>query len=87
MESFLFVGGQYSWIVKTLLVRGDVNSWVTGLLHYNARQFSTLLDVHGDVNSWVTGLLHYNAGQFITLLNVHGDVNSWVNVTHVFLEH
>ena len=44
-------------IIKILLVRGKVISWVTGLLHYNARQFITLLNVHGDINSWV-GVTH-----------------------------
>lgn len=44
VESF-----QWSWIVKSLLVRGDGISWVTGLLQYNAGQFITLLNVRSDV--------------------------------------
>ena len=43
--------GQCSWILKILLVRGDVISWATGLLHYYVREFSTLLNVIGDANS------------------------------------
>ena len=39
--------------IKILLVCGDVISLVTGLLHYNARQFITLLNVYGDVSLWV----------------------------------
>ena len=49
-------GDQCLWIVKILLVlaRGDVISWVIGLLHYNyTGQFITLLNVRRDVNSWV----------------------------------
>ena len=30
--------------------------WVTDLLHYNARQFISLLNFCGDVISWVLGL-------------------------------
>ena len=41
--SFIFMGN-----VKILLVRRDVISWVTGLLHNNARQFITLIKV----DSW-----------------------------------
>ena len=50
MESCLFVDCQ------TLLVRGDVISRVTGLLHYKTWQSITLLNVyaHGDINSWVS---------------------------------
>ena len=33
-----------------------VISWVTDLLHYNARQFISFLNFCGDVNSWVLGL-------------------------------
>ena len=44
---------QFSVNVKILLVHGDIFSWVTGLMHYNARQFNTLFKVHGDANSWV----------------------------------
>ena len=55
----------YCWIIlickdqckglidKNFLVRGDVIWWVTRLLHYNVRQFITLLNLHGDVNLWV----------------------------------
>ena len=50
----LIRGDQCLWIVKSLLVLGDVISWVTGLLHYNARQFITLLNVCKDVNLWVS---------------------------------
>ena len=46
-------GCQCSRIVKILLVRENVMSWVPGLLHYNARQFITLFNVREDVNSWV----------------------------------
>ena len=42
-----------SWKVKILLVGGDVISWITGLLHYNTRQFISLLNICGDINSWV----------------------------------
>ena len=35
--------GQCLWIVKNMLVCGNVISWVTVWLHYNARQFITLL--------------------------------------------
>ena len=54
VESFLFLGGLCSRIVKILLFRGDVISWVTGseLLSYIARKFIMLLIVRGDVNSW-----------------------------------
>lgn len=46
-------GGQCSWIIYTLLVRGDVMSvCVTGLLHYNAGQFITFWNIRGDINSW-----------------------------------
>ena len=52
----LIHGGKCSWIVKILLVRGDVISSVTGVLHYNARQFIYMLKVRGDVgyprNPW-----------------------------------
>ena len=44
---------QCLWIVKILLVRGDVISWVTGLRHYNLRPFITSLNVRGDINLWV----------------------------------
>lgn len=42
-------GDQWSWIVKSLLVRGHGISWATGLLQYNAGQFITLLNVRSDV--------------------------------------
>ena len=42
-----------SWKVKILLVGGDVISWITGLLHYNTRQFISLLNICGDMNSWI----------------------------------
>lgn len=35
--------GKCSWIVKNMLVCGNVISWVTVWLHYNARLFVTLL--------------------------------------------
>ena len=35
--------GQCSWIVKNMLVCGNMISWVTVWLHYNARLFITLL--------------------------------------------
>ena len=59
VESFLFVGGLYSRIVKILLVRGDIISWVIGsvLLSYIARKFIMLLIVRGGVNSW-TVVIH-----------------------------
>ena len=31
-----------SWIVRIMLVHGDIISWVTNLFHYNARKFITL---------------------------------------------
>ena len=46
--------GHCLWIVKTLLVSGDVLSWVTGLLHCNARPFITLLNIPWEVNKWVS---------------------------------
>ena len=49
----LIRGIQCSWMVNILLVRGNEILWVTGLLHNNARQFISLLNVLGDVNSWV----------------------------------
>ena len=45
------------WIVKTLLICGDVILWVIDFLHYNKGQFITLSNVYGDVNSWV-GFTH-----------------------------
>ena len=36
-----------SWILKNFLVCGDMISWVTVWLHYNARQFITLLTFMG----------------------------------------
>ena len=45
--------GQCALIIKILLVRGDIISWATGLIHYNARRFITLFKVRGDVSSWV----------------------------------
>ena len=39
--------------VDILLVSGDIISWVTGLMQYNAGKFITWLNVHGDVNLWV----------------------------------
>ena len=38
----------------------DIVSWVTNLLHYNAGQLITLLNVRGDVNWWfrVTHEIH-----------------------------
>ena len=47
----LIRGGQCSWIVIILLVRGDVISWATGLLHKDARQSITLW--RRDMNSLV----------------------------------
>ena len=44
---------QCLWIIKIKLVRGDVILFVTGLRHYNARQFIISLNVLGDVNLWV----------------------------------
>ena len=39
VESLLLIrGGQGSWIVKILPVRGDVISRVSGFRHYNAKQ-------------------------------------------------
>ena len=38
-------GGQCSWIVNIILVREDLFSWVTGLLHHNTKQFMTLWSV------------------------------------------
>ena len=48
----LIHGDQCLWIVNILLAlaRGDVISWVTGLLHHN---YITLWNVRGYVNSWV----------------------------------
>ena len=40
-------------VKKQLLFRRDIISWVTGLLHFNTRQFITLLNVSEDVNSWL----------------------------------
>ena len=51
--TILIHGGVCSRIVNILLVCEDVILWVTGLLHYNARQFITLLNIHGDLNSQV----------------------------------
>ena len=63
------------WIVKLLLIHGDIILRVTALLRYNARQFITSINVRGDVILQVTVLLSYNARQFITLINVRGNVN------------
>ena len=52
-EIILVRGGQFWLIVKILLVHEHVILWVTALLHYNASQFITLLNVPGDVNSLV----------------------------------
>ena len=52
-EIILIHWGQCAWIVEYLLVCGDVSSWVTGLLNYNARQSITLLNICWEVNSWV----------------------------------
>ena len=38
---------------QILLVCEDKISWVTGLLHYNERQFISSLNHHRDVNLWV----------------------------------
>ena len=46
-------GGQCSWIVKVLLVRGDVIPWETGLFHYNKIHFIIFLNIRNDVKSWV----------------------------------
>ena len=46
--------GQCLWIVKILLVCGDIILWVIGLLHYiNTWQFTTLVNIREDVNLWV----------------------------------
>ena len=45
----LIRGCYCSLIVKSLLARGDVLSWGTGLLHLNARQFISLLNVRGEI--------------------------------------
>ena len=45
LESFLFVGAQWSLIVKIFLVHRDLISWVTGLLHYKARQLLVIYDL------------------------------------------
>ena len=50
---YLIHGGQCLWIVKNLPVRWDVVLWITALLHYNARQLYTLLNIRGDITSWV----------------------------------
>ena len=50
VESFLFVRANVHGFVKILLLHWKVISWVTGLLHYNARN---CIMFHGDVNSWV----------------------------------
>ena len=51
------IGAQYSWIIKILLVRWDVISWVTGLLHYNIRNslpvVCLILVRTRDVNLWI----------------------------------
>ena len=52
-EIILIHWGQCAWIVEFLLVCGDVSSWVTGLLDYNARQSISLLNICWEVNSWV----------------------------------
>ena len=36
-----------------LMVRGNIILWVTGLLHYNRRQFIILFNVLKDLNTWV----------------------------------
>ena len=50
--NILIRGEQYLLIAK-MLVHGDVISCATGLVHYKARQFNTLLNVRRDVNSWM----------------------------------
>ena len=56
VESYLFVGANICGLSKFCwfdpAMHEDVISWVTGLLHYNAKQFITLLNVHEYVNSW-----------------------------------
>ena len=44
--------GQCLWMIIILLVQWDItcNSWLTGLLHYNARQFISLLYMCGNVD-------------------------------------
>ena len=53
-ETILIRGDQCSRIVKNVLVRWDVFSWVTGLLQYNTGQFITLLKIRRDALLWVT---------------------------------
>ena len=44
VESFLFMGANvHGLIVNILLLRWDIISWITGLLHYDAKQFINLL--------------------------------------------
>ena len=45
--------GRCLWIVKILLICGNVISWVIGLLHCNTGQIITLSNVRGDLNLWV----------------------------------
>ena len=46
----LIRGEQCSWIiVKNLLIRRDVISSVTGVLHYNARHYIYMVKVRVDV--------------------------------------
>ena len=49
--------GRCSWIVKILLICGNVILLVIGLLHCNTGQIITLSNVRWDVNLWV-GFTH-----------------------------
>ena len=54
MESFLSCKPLFVDCQNITCFGGDVLSWVTGLLHYNARPFITLLNFPGNVNLWVS---------------------------------
>ena len=62
------MGANVCGLSKIVLVRWDVVLWITGLLHYNARQLCTLINIHGDVTSWVRVIheiiKHYSSTNF-----------------------
>lgn len=58
MESFKFKGGQFSWIVGVLLIRGNVISWLRWFSDSVRKLTLSKFVFIKDVNSWGSSATH-----------------------------
>ena len=83
VESFLFMEANEHRLSKFCCLVKNINLWVIGLLHYNARQFINVKKNSGDIDLWVREIhkihehqtspnddqLFHSKGKYLSLLN------------------